>query len=192
MEVYLIRHTTPLIEQGICYGQSDLDLANTFPDELEFLKRNLPAEFDAVYTSPLKRCITLAKKFKTPNLFTDARLMELNFGEWEMKKWNEIDQIPLNDWMIDFVNFKIPAGESFMELSYRVAEFMDELKETSSKNIAVVTHGGIIRAVIAGVFEIPLKNAFKISIDYSSITHIQYNKDTYPKVKKLNLSYYKL
>ena len=30
MEIFLIRHTTPKIEKGICYGQTDLDITTTF------------------------------------------------------------------------------------------------------------------------------------------------------------------
>ena len=32
--VYLIRHTTPAIEAGVCYGRSDLALADTAPREI--------------------------------------------------------------------------------------------------------------------------------------------------------------
>jgi len=34
MEIYLIRHTTPDVAKGICYGQTDLDVANTFEEEV--------------------------------------------------------------------------------------------------------------------------------------------------------------
>lgn len=190
MEVYLIRHTSPLVEKGICYGQSDLSLAETFQDELDFLKRNLPEQFDAVYTSPLKRCSILAEKLSTTNLFTDARLLELNFGEWEMRKWQDIDQIRLNEWMADFVSCKIPGGESFLDLSYRADQFIAELMQTPFENVAVVAHGGIIRYIVTKILEIPLKNAFKIPIDYSSITRVHFNKDSsYNSLKELNKNY---
>src|SRR5688500_4962497 len=101
MEIYLIRHTTPQVGKDICYGQSDLDLGDAFPQEYEFLKNNLPGQFDMVYTSPLKRCRILAEKFNTNNFFVDHRLLELNFGEWEMKAWDDINQVQLNGWMND-------------------------------------------------------------------------------------------
>lgn len=37
MKIYLIRHTTPHIEKGICYGQTDLDVAETFNNEAEII-----------------------------------------------------------------------------------------------------------------------------------------------------------
>ena len=42
MEIYLIRHTTPNIEKGICYGQADLDITETFLEEVEAIKPHLP------------------------------------------------------------------------------------------------------------------------------------------------------
>ena len=57
MEIYLIRHTTPLVEQGICYGQTDLDIAHNFQEEVEDIKVALQHfNPDKVYTSPLMRC----------------------------------------------------------------------------------------------------------------------------------------
>src|SRR4028118_1276170 len=83
MEIYLIRHTTPLIEKGICYGQSDIPLADSFESEWEIIRQQLPKEMDCIYTSPLKRCWQLARKleqhYQVP-LFTDKRLMEMHFG----------------------------------------------------------------------------------------------------------------
>ena len=60
MEIYLIRHTAPDIEKGICYGQTDLELAHTFSVEAREVLKQLPNQFDAVYTSPLKRYKQLA------------------------------------------------------------------------------------------------------------------------------------
>ena len=52
MEVYLIRHTTPKIGKGVCYGQTDLEVESTFFEkELHAIQQNLPDTFDQVYTS---------------------------------------------------------------------------------------------------------------------------------------------
>ncbi len=49
MEIYLIRHTTPKIAQGICYGQSDLELASNFDDEMASIHQNLDQSFDYIF-----------------------------------------------------------------------------------------------------------------------------------------------
>ena len=188
MEVYLIRHTTPLIEKGVCYGQSDISLAESFHAEMGKLINHVPELFDVVYSSPLHRCHKLAQFIHAEELFiTDKRLLEMNFGDWEMKKWDEINQETLNEWMKDFVNMRVPCGESFIDLNNRVNEFIDELTKKNHKKAAIITHAGVIRCFVARVLEMPLKNAFKIPYDYSSITKIHLNGDNcFSKVEYFN------
>ena len=56
MLIHIIRHTTPDIAKGICYGQTDLALASSFYEERELLTSKLLDSYDAIYTSPLQRC----------------------------------------------------------------------------------------------------------------------------------------
>jgi len=176
MEIYLIRHTTPAVEKGICYGQSDIPLADSFQNEAAKLLEYLPKDFDAIYSSPLSRCHILAASIAT-NLKTDNRLCELNFGDWEMKKWDAINQAELNHWMQDFVNVKVPNGENLIELNHRVNHFADEMIKTDLSKVGVVTHAGVIRCFVSRILEIPLKNVFKIPVDYSSVTKLHISSD---------------
>jgi alpha-ribazole phosphatase len=188
MEVYLIRHTTPQIEKGICYGQSNIPLTESFHSETHKLKTHLPELFDVVYSSPMSRCTKLAQFIHAKELFIpDKRLLEMNFGDWEMKKWDDLNQEVLNEWMKDFVSVRVPNGENFIDLNKRVNEFIDELIQTNYKKIAIATHAGVIRCFVARVLEIPLNNAFKIPVDYSGITKIQLNvENCFSKVEYLN------
>ena len=52
MEIYLIRHTTPNIAKGICYGQTDLDITDTFEQEVVRIKPHLPKNIQTVFSSP--------------------------------------------------------------------------------------------------------------------------------------------
>ena len=134
MEIYLVRHTKPLIDIGVCYGQSDIPLADTFAQELRQVKTKLPQTFDSVYSSPLLRCTNLAKTFGQ-NVILKSELMEMNFGDWEMKKWDEIPENQLNPWMNNFVKTKVPGGESFEELINRVELFISDLLTQGSKKL---------------------------------------------------------
>ena len=52
MEIYLVRHTTPAIKKGVCYGQTDVDLnSDTFESELREIKNKLPSNIDRFYCS---------------------------------------------------------------------------------------------------------------------------------------------
>jgi alpha-ribazole phosphatase len=188
MEIYLIRHTTPLIEKGICYGQYDVPLRETFEKERNQLLSHLPEKPDAVYASPLSRCALLAQFITTRQpLQFDNRLLEMDFGKWEMKCWKALQQEELNHWMNDFVNVKVPGGVSFVDLYNRVSAFRNQLIKKNEDTVIIVTHAGVIRCFVANVLEISLKNAFKIQIDYSSITKIQLQaENSFNKLLYLN------
>ena len=58
MEVFLIRHTKTAVIPGTCYGNSDVDVADSFPEEAEKVRGRLKGErFDAVYSSPLNYAV---------------------------------------------------------------------------------------------------------------------------------------
>ncbi|ETN95947.1 alpha-ribazole phosphatase [Zhouia amylolytica] len=174
MEIYLIRHTTPKIEKGTCYGQADIDLDENYLTELKKIKDQLPKNYKSfkLYTSPLKRCSILAEDLMQP-IILENRLKELNFGTWELKKWNDIENNELNPWMDDFVNVKVPNGESYIDLQRRSLEFLEELL-SSKKNSIVVSHAGVIRVILSHINQIPLEDSFKIKIDYGAVFKIIY------------------
>ena len=89
--IYLLRHTTPLIEPGICYGQSDLDVTESFASELDRIKTVLPELTNpVVYSSPLKRCLKLAHALNLTEPKVDKRIIEVTFGDWEMQPWEVV------------------------------------------------------------------------------------------------------
>ena len=172
MEVYLIRHTTPLLTPGIIYGRSEVLLTETFDQEWEVVKRQLPEDFDVVYSSPALRCTELAKRI-TPDFRIDNRLTELNFGEWEGKTWDTVDQVQLQLWMDDFVNVTVPGGESMLEMFERVKDFWQELSSISCQKSAIVTHAGVIRLILSLVRQIPLASVFEIKVSYGEVIAIE-------------------
>jgi alpha-ribazole phosphatase len=147
MEIHLIRHTKPDIEAGICYGQSDIQLATSFDKEWTEIRKKLPLNVDRLFTSPLSRCTKLSERLAAhfgllPE--KDVRLMEMNFGDWEMKKWDDIDQSELNAWMNDFQIKPCPNGESYSNVTSRLKDFISDKLQEESKYL-IVTHGGIIK-----------------------------------------------
>ena len=91
MKLFLIRHTSLQVPSGICYGQSDIDVASSFMNEALVTQQKLiSSPFDAIYASPLQRCLKLANTLNLGEPMTDNRLMELNFGDWEMSAWDDI------------------------------------------------------------------------------------------------------
>jgi alpha-ribazole phosphatase len=160
MEIYLIRHTTPLIEKGTCYGQTDLDVTESFLAEAACIQAHLPPHIEEVYSSPLRRCRQLAEHlFPSHSIRFVDHLKEIHCGEWEMKLWDEIDGERLQAWMADFVNVTIPGGESYLDLYRRVSRWFDTLPE--KKAVAIVAHGGVIRSMLAHIEAVELKDSFE-------------------------------
>src|SRR6185437_4238449 len=133
------RHPAPLIEPGICYGRLDLPL---HPDaDIERMARDpLLAGSAHVWTSPSRRCREVAERIAeiwSVPLTADPRLMELDFGGWEGKSWDDVAHTDLDRWAADPAGFRAPGGESGAELIARVREFCGGLAE----DCVVVSHG---------------------------------------------------
>lgn len=174
MELYLIRHTTPDIPDGICYGQTDIGLVDSFVHELKTLQSKLPAGYERfqIYSSPLKRCSKLSARLSGDNAITDQRLMELDFGDWEGQKWDDINEEELSKWMQDFVEVECPGGESYRQLYHRVIEWRKQVDKSEQKKVLVVAHAGVIRCLLSHTLGLPLENSFRLQIDYGSISKI--------------------
>jgi alpha-ribazole phosphatase len=187
MKLTLVRHTSLQISPGICYGQSDIDVGASFLDEANHLKRKLAhAKFDAIYTSPLQRCLKLAAMLDLGESVEDARLMELNFGDWETRAWDDIPRDIFDAWAHDYANLAPPNGETFSQLQQRAIHILEELKlENTGKHILIVTHGGLIRALLAHVLNMELKGLFRFNIDYASVTELDFSEKI-PKINRVN------
>jgi alpha-ribazole phosphatase len=165
MDVYLIRHSRLDIDSGICYGQSEVDLAPGFDNEFDELRTRLPQDFDRIYSSPLLRCTRLAERFAS-DIHTDHRLLEYHFGDWELQSWDEIDATARDAWMQDFVRQRPPGGETMLEMAQRVGDFIVNLRTQSHQRVLIVTHAGVIRCAWAHLLQVPLQQVFKLNVGY--------------------------
>ncbi|WNH12469.1 alpha-ribazole phosphatase [Thalassobellus suaedae] len=173
MEIYLIRHTTPEIGKGVCYGDSDIPLRVTFSLEAEKILSAIPKSFDKVYSSPLQRCTQLAYVI-SEDITLDNRLKELNFGSWELKKWTDIPHNEIQPWYDDWVNKPTHNGESYQELQNRGISFLEDIPNDYNR-IAIVTHAGVIRSLWAYFKNIALKKSFNaLVIEYGAVIKIIY------------------
>jgi alpha-ribazole phosphatase len=148
MNLYLIRHTKVDVQSGICYGQADVGVTATFQSEKEKVKSEISElSFDAIFCSPLKRCKVLAESIiQKEDIVFDERLKELNFGDWELKPWDEIYNSSKGKlWMDNYQTLPTLNGESYPEMVNRISEFYTELLSKKYKNVAIFAHAGVIR-----------------------------------------------
>ena len=155
MELILIRHTSVDVPPGICYGQTDVPLKGTFEQEAAATAASLKQyqPFDHVYTSPLSRCTRLSAYCGYPDAERDNRIMEINFGQWEMQDFERNTDPRLQEWYADYLHVPATGGESFMEQLHRVSLFMKDLCGKPFQKAGIFTHGGVIACaqIYAGI-----------------------------------------
>ncbi|MCS4302335.1 alpha-ribazole phosphatase family protein [Chryseobacterium sp. BIGb0232] len=181
MEIHLIRHTVVDNPENLCYGFAEMPLRKDYSEDFESL--HLDNDFELVISSPAKRCRLMAEHFKF-NYSTDERLREMNFGDWELKKWSDIPEEEINPWYEDFINVKASGGENLLEMQFRVLSFWNELvtKKEVGK-VLIIAHAGVIRLILQYVLQFPLENMFSIRIDYGKKVIIQVNEGHFSVVK---------
>lgn len=172
MDIILIRHTAVAAPPGTCYGQQDVPLAEPVQDAFEQVAQRLPP-VQAVATSPLQRCARLAhwlsERAALPlPLLPDDRWRELDFGAWEGRRWDTLERHRIDQWALDPWGFAAPEGESVRAMHLRVRAALAALRVKADlsgwQRVAVVTHGGPIRVLLAELMGVaPMKvNALEI------------------------------
>lgn len=180
MIVTLVRHTSVNVPRGTCYGRTDVPLSDSFPEEAAKVAEQLQKmTFAAVFSSPAERCLRLAAACGFASPIVDDRLQELDFGSWEMQRFDEINDPRLQDWYADYVNVAPGGGESYAHQITRVDHFLKEMSKIYAlAHILVFTHGGVIAAakVAAGLVADP-KDAFSSPTPYGSLTTLRIGVD---------------
>jgi alpha-ribazole phosphatase len=145
MKAVLIRHTRIRAPLGVCYGRTAYPLAATFAEEARGVRAILPWAPTEVWTSPADRCRALADTLEAP-VRIDPRLAELDFGQWEGRRWVDFRGPASDAWALDPWTQRPPDGETTAELWARVGRVRSELLSRDSGRIVLVTHAGVIRA----------------------------------------------
>ena len=176
MDVYLIRHTRVATAAGICYGRSNVPVAGTYPEDEAAVRARLAPVLAAphrAWASPLSRCRQLAEALAPGPVQLDDRLMEYDFGRWELQPWDALPAPELNPWMADFVQVPAPGGETFHGLQTRAVAFLEEAL-VGEEPLLLFSHSAVIRSLLCHCLGLPLSQAFRLDIDYGSISKVRY------------------
>jgi alpha-ribazole phosphatase len=182
-KILIIRHGQTIWNHVARYqGHTDTPLNDTGHLQAKLLSLRLAAEpLQAVYASDLQRALETARFIAEPHgLAVQAlpQLREINFGAWEGLTYQEI-KARYSD-LADIYHsspgkLRIPEGESFQELMERAYGAMTDLVgRHDSSTIAVVTHGGTIRAIICKLLGIDLNHLNQIRQDNAALNVIDY------------------
>ncbi|MDE6442976.1 MAG: alpha-ribazole phosphatase [Muribaculaceae bacterium] len=175
MRVILIRHTSVDVPKGICYGHTDVPLASSFAIEAQIVKERIKTyHFDKVYCSPLSRCVELARFCGYEDAERDDRLKEMDFGDWEMKAYNDIHDPRLQDWFNDYITIAPTGGESVLDQRSRFESFINEKKEEYSNSlIGIFTHGGILINALVSYSNMSYEEVYNSKPTYGAIIEIE-------------------
>ncbi len=193
MKLYLIRHgQTDWNLNRRFQGQSDVPLNQTGARQAEQVAARLSTEkIDLIYSSDLSRAVETAEIIRRsgfqPDLQTDTRLREVNFGDWEGLSYNEIkEKYPdsLATWERDVYSSSPPNGETLEDLTKRVQSFLgDVIQKHDDQTITVVAHGGVLQVLVCLALKISPMMYWQFYISTASLSQISF----YPAGAILNL-----
>lgn len=154
----LIRHgETAWNREGRYQGHADPPLSRAGQAQARRLAR-LCASFriDAVFSSDLIRAVETAVPLAGAQALpvrTDPRLRELHFGIWDGRRAEDViasDPAGWEAWFADPVTLSPPGGETAEVLWDRFNAVLRQIvEEYHDKTVAVVTHGGPLRLLLA-------------------------------------------
>lgn len=173
MPLYLIRHTRVATPAGLCYGQMDVPVAETFDTEAQQVRAVLPPRLPPVWSSPSQRCRLLAETLAS-SLRLDARLKELSFGDWEGRTWAELDSPEARHWGNHWQTARPPNGETLPELVERVGAFLQELPAGDQ---VIVAHAGPIRVLLHLLTGASLEEVFQRKIGYGEVIQVPWHTE---------------
>lgn len=175
MEFFLIRHTAPAVVPGVCYGHTDVPLAETAEQDIQAALAPLP-RFDLVYSSPAQRCLrlatTLAQRDEAP-LMVAPELLELHFGEWEHLPWAQIPREHSDPWAEDTWNRAPPGGETEHALWTRVASWYRTASWSQAARCAVVAHGGSLRVLRCLILNLPIEERWSWTLNWGEYARFE-------------------
>lgn len=177
MLIYAFRHgETEYNTAGLIQGQLDIPLnekgralARTVGEALT------DTVFDIVYTSPLKRAKETAailtapgekKRGVTVPVVEEARLKEIDFGEWSGHRFKkdgfDLPGMTPEEFGLFYTDpFHMkhpPRGETVKDVCERAGAFLSELlcnEALRDKTVLVSTHGCALRAFLRGAYGDP-------------------------------------
>ncbi len=171
-QLTLIRHGALDASLDDCYvGRLNIPLSATGNHQANqlancFKKRKV----DAIWCSPALRAKQTAAPIAEQMDLTFSNMNELdevNFGRWEGMTFEQISSVDsqlVTKWSELTEDFCFPEGESQIDFQQRVARVIDAVSNCEHHNIALVTHGGVIRALICQLLGYPYRDYLKFEI----------------------------
>jgi len=198
-QILLIRHAHSTANlKAILAGQDKtVGLSDRGMEEAQLLATYLHSLVETgfginrVVTSPLLRARQTIAPFlsshKGIESIRDSGMIEMDYGSWSGKKLATLSKRPLwGEIQLRPSTVRFPDGESFLEMASRSSEAVNTLA-LPGKTTIFVSHGDVIKAIVAGHLGLHLDQFQRIAIEPASITKISINNGS-PVINFLNMT----
>ncbi len=170
-QLVLIRHgQTAANLEDRWQGHSDGELTDEGMRQADLVARHLP-EVGAVYTSPLARARDTARSVAATKHLDPvelAELKEIGFGSWESLTADEIEALDAAtlDRLRDGEDVvRGGTGETFGGVRERMTAALEDISSRHSGGaVAVVSHGGALRAFVTGLLRMEFADRFRLGL----------------------------
>ena len=190
----LVRHAEPEEDaRGRCYGSLDVGLSAAGHAHAERLAAAL-AELGpvAVHTSPRRRARETAEPIGAScglEPVVDRDLREIDFGDFEGRTYEEIELAEpelFRVWMETPTRMRFPGGESYTDVKARARSIARPARAAHDGGpVVIVSHGGPIRAALAGWLDLPDEAIFRLDQRYCGVTLVDFLGDV-PLIRLVN------
>ena len=195
MELILIRHLkTPGNEKRQYIGSTDEELSEQ--EVLNFKQKykiDSYPQVEQVIVSPMKRCIQTAELIYPKNQITQEELLkECDFGIFEGLTYKQLKgKYPqeLEQWNKEFSTYRIPEGESFLDVRRRVEAFLKDIpsgEENKSEKMLITAHKGTLGHLLAAMLKLPPEGYWNFVFDQGCYSEVDL-EDGYAIIRKLNV-----
>lgn len=186
--IYLIRHGLTIWNNERRYqGHTDTKLSpEGICQALALQKRLTDVKFEAIFSSDLSRAYETARIIAEPHgleINVTPGIKEMNFGVWEGLTFPDLEErYPdlVKTWMKRPQDLLIPEGESFLLVRERAMEtIMKIINDYPIGDLAIVSHGGTIAAVLTGLLGLPVEKMWTFKQNNAALNVLIHSKDRF-------------
>ena len=182
MELVLVRHGDVDAPPGLCLGQTDAPLSAAGFGAVQQLAATWTESAPRfLFTSDLKRAQQAASIFAARfaiEPLLDARLRDVNLGEWDGMRWEDVmrsDAARYEHWATNWVIQEAPGGESYADVIRRTGAWLSSLLAATHDDdvVLAVAHAGSIRALLCHALGLPAARAFALCVDHAHASRVR-------------------
>jgi len=174
MRISLLRHGKT--QGGDIYrGRTDVALTQEGLQQMQQANSGFVTAVDYLVSSDLQRCSAFAALHSTSHV-VDSRLQEMCFGDWDGKLRSDVWQqhsAQVKAFWSDPMVASAPNGESVAHVQQRAMASLHEHLASAlaqgCKHMLVVTHGGVIRAILSELLQMQPQALFNVEVPYGGV-----------------------